>query len=92
MEEKYRHAVEETVTVEEHPNLRSELLLFFMESFVLTGWGCLMMQARFAVPDWQLPEDCGLCPDKSLQRPPKPYTLCQNFGILMRDYIGHSQR
>lgn len=42
------------------------------------------------VPDWQLPEDyVDFVRTKVWQRPSKPYTLCQNFGILMRDYIGH---
>ena len=49
------------------------------------------MQARFAVPDWQLPEDyVDFVRTKVWQRPPKPYTLCQTFSTLMRDYIDHS--
>lgn len=57
MEEKYRHAVEElSRRVEEHPNL-SRRYRYYMESFALTGLGRSMMQARFVVPDWQLPED-----------------------------------
>lgn len=90
MEEKYRHAVEElSRRVEEHPNL-SRRYRYYMESFALTGLGRSMMQARFVVPDWQLPEDyVDFVRTKVWQRPSKPYTLCQNFGILMRDYIGH---
>lgn len=91
MEEKYRHAVEElSRRVEEHPNL-SRRYRYYMESFVLTGLGCSMMQARFAVPGWQLPEDyVDFVRTKVWQRPPKPYTLCQTFSTLMRDYIDHS--
>lgn len=91
MEEKYRHAVEElSRRVEEHPNL-SRRYRYYMESFVLTGLGRSMMQARFAVPDWQLPEDyVDFVRTKVWQRPPKPYTLCQTFSTLMRDYIDHS--
>ncbi|WP_415958246.1 TlpA family protein disulfide reductase [Paraprevotella xylaniphila] len=91
MEEKYRHAVEGlSRRVEEHPNL-SRRYRYYMESFVLTGLGCSMMQARFAVPGWQLPEDyVDFVRTKVWQRPPKPYTLCQTFSTLMRDYIDHS--
>lgn len=91
MEDKYRHAVEElSRRVEEHPNL-SRRYRYYMESFVLTGLGCSMMQARFAVPGWQLPEDyVDFVRTKVWQRPPKPYTLCQTFSTLMRDYIDHS--
>ncbi len=91
MEDKYRHAVEElSRRVEEHPNL-SRRYRYFMESFALTGLGRSMMQARFAVPDWQLPEDyVDFVRTKVWQRPPKPYTLCQTFSTLMRDYIDHS--
>ena len=91
MEEKYRHAVEElSRRVEEHPNL-SRRYRYYMESFVLTGLGCSMMQARFAVPGWQLPEGyVDFVRTKVWQRPPKPYTLCQTFSTLMRDYIDHS--
>ena len=90
MEEKYRHAVEElSRRVEEHPNL-SRRYRYYMESFALTGLGRSMMQARFVVPDWQLPEDyVDFVRTKVWECPSKPYTLCQNFGILMRDYIGH---
>lgn len=91
MEEKYRHAVEElSRRVEEHPNL-SQRYRYFMESSALAGLGCSMMQARFAVPGWQLPEDyVDFVRTKVWQRPPMPYTLCQTFSTLMRDYIGHS--
>ena len=76
--------------MEEHPNL-SRRYRYFMESFALTGLGRSMMQARFAVPDWQLPEDyVDFVRTKVWQRPPKPYTLCQTFSTLMRDYIDHS--
>lgn len=91
MEDKYRHAVEElSRRVEAHPNL-SRRYRYYMESFVLTGLGRSMMQARFAVPGWQLPEDyVDFVRTKVWQRPPKPYTLCQTFSTLMRDYIDHS--
>lgn len=91
MEDKYRHAVEGlSRRVEAHPNL-SRRYRYYMESFVLTGLGRSMMQARFAVPGWQLPEDyVDFVRTKVWQRPPKPYTLCQTFSTLMRDYIDHS--
>lgn len=91
MEDKYRHAVEElSRRVEAHPNL-SRRYRYYMESFALTGLGCSMMQARFAVPGWRLPEDyVEFVRTKVWQRPPKPYTLCQTFSTLMRDYIDHS--
>lgn len=91
MEDKYRHAVEElSRRVEAHPNL-SRRYRYYMESFVLTELGRSMMQARFAVPGWQLPEDyVDFVRTKVWQRPPKPYTLCQTFSTLMRDYIDHS--
>lgn len=72
-----------------HPNL-SQRYADYMEGYYLLRQGECMMQARFHVPEWKLPQEyVEYVGNEIWQKMPKPYTLHRDFGTFSRDYIDY---
>lgn len=70
-----------------HPNL-SQRYIDYVKGYYQTAQGESMMQARFAFPDYDLPQEYMDYVGRELwQKAIKPYTLYRDFNIFMRDYL-----
>ena len=70
-----------------HPNL-SQRYIDYVKGFYQTAQGESMMQARFSMPNFELPQEYMNYVGKEIwQKALKPYTLYHDFSIFMRDYL-----
>ena len=74
-------------TIQKHPTL-SQRYIDYVTGYYQTAQGESMMQARFAMPHFELPQEYMDYVGKEIWRKAvKPYTLYRDFSTLMRDYI-----
>ncbi len=70
-----------------HPNL-SQRYTDYVKGYYQTAQGESMMQARFAFPNYDLPQEYMDYVGRELwQKAIKPYTLYRDFNFFMRDYL-----
>ena len=73
----------------QHPNL-SQRYIDYLTGYYQTSQGESMMQARFSMPGYELPQDyMDYVGGELWQKACKPYTLYRDFGTFMRDYLDH---
>ena len=71
----------------QHPNL-SQRYVDYLSGYYLTSQGESMMQARFAMPAYELPQEyMDYVGSELWQKACKPYTLYRDFYTFMRDYL-----
>ena len=71
----------------QHPNL-SQRYIDYLSGYYLTSQGESMMQARFAMPAYELPQEyMDYVGSELWQKACKPYTLYRDFCTFMRDYL-----
>ncbi len=74
-------------TIQKHPTL-SQRYIDYVTGYYQTAQGESMMQARFAIPNFELPQEYMDYVGKEIWRKAvKPYTLYRDFSSLMRDYL-----
>ena len=79
--------LEETIRL--HPNL-SQRYINYLKGYYQTTQGMSMMQARFAMPNWELPKEYLDYVNKECwQKAVKPYTLYRDFFSLMVYYFDY---
>lgn len=79
--------LEETIRL--HPNL-SQRYINYLKGYYQTTQGMSMMQARFAMPNWELPQEYFDYVNKECwQKAVKPYTLYRDFFSLMVYYFDY---
>ena len=79
-------------TVRLHPNL-SQRYINYLKGYYQTTQGKSMMQARFAMPNWELPQEYLDYVNKECwQKAIKPYTLYRDFFSLMSNYLDDIMR
>lgn len=79
--------LEETIRL--HPNL-SQRYINYLKGYYQTTQGMSMMQARFAMPNWELPQEYFDYVNKECwQKAVKPYTLYRDFFSLMINYFDY---
>ncbi|MBR6250503.1 MAG: thioredoxin family protein [Bacteroidales bacterium] len=75
--------------VNKWPNI-SQRFIDFITGYFQMQQAYQMMQARFQMLNWQLPQEYMEYVGKELwQKAPKPYTLYRDFSSFMRDYLQH---
>ena len=92
MVEKQLAKLQETLT--QHPNL-SKRSIDYLTGYYLTGQGESMMQARFSMKAWKLPQAYMEYVGESIWKNVvklKPYTLYRDFATFKRDYIDQLER
>ena len=73
--------------VQEHPNL-SQRYIDYVTGYYQTAQGESMMQARFSMPAYKLPQEYMDYVGQELWRKTiRPYTLYRDFGVFMRDFL-----
>ena len=83
--EKHQNQLQETVRL--HPNL-SQRYVNYLTGYYLAGQGMSMMQARFAMKGWILPQAyMDYVNEEIWQKSVKPYTLYRDFSWFKRDYL-----
>ena len=90
--EKQLAKLQETLT--QHPNL-SKRYIDYLTGYYLTGQGESMMQARFSMKAWKLPQAYMEYVGESIWKNVvklKPYTLYRDFATFKRDYIEQLER
>ena len=90
--EKQLAKLQETLT--QHPNL-SKRYIDYLTGYYLTGQGWSMMQARFSMKAWKLPQAYMEYVGESIWKNVvklKPYTLYRDFATFKRDYIEQLER
>ena len=90
--EKQLAKLQETLT--QHPNL-SKRYIDYLTGYYLTGQGESMMQARFSMKAWKLPQAYMEYVGESIWKNVvklKPYTLYRDFTTFKRDYIEQLER
>ena len=90
--EKQLAKLQETLT--QHPNL-SKRYVDYLTGYYLTGQGESMMQARFSMQSWKLPQAYMEYVGESIWKNVvklKPYTLYRDFATFKRDYIEQLER
>ena len=76
-------------TLAQHPNL-SQRYIDYLTGYYLASQGESMMQARFSMPGYDLPQEyMDYVGSELWQKACKPYTLYRDFGTFMRDYLDH---
>ena len=76
-------------TLAQHPNL-SQRYIDYLTGYYLTSQGESMMQARFSMPGYDLPQEYMAYVGSELwQKACKPYTLYRDFSTFLRDYLDH---
>ena len=76
-------------TLNQHPQL-SQRYTDYLTGYYQTAQGESMMQARFSIPGWELPQAYLDYVGKELwKKACKPYTLYRDFSTFMRDYLDH---
>ena len=79
-------------TVNEHPEL-SERYIDFVAGYYLTNHGESMMQARFYMPNMDIPEDyLEYVTSEFWHKRRQPYTMYRDFNIFLRDYTDNLNR
>jgi thiol-disulfide isomerase/thioredoxin len=74
-------------TIQKNPNL-SQRYIDFVKGYYLASQGESMMQARFSMPNFELPQEYMDYTGRELWRKvAKPYTLYRDFSSFMRDYL-----
>ena len=75
-------------TVAQHPNL-SQRYIDYLKGYYQTTQGWSMMQARFLMPNRELPQEyMDYVSRECWQKAVKPYTLYRDFSTFMDDYLG----
>ena len=90
--EKQLAKLQETLT--QHPNL-SKRYIDYLTGYYLTGQGWSMMQARFSMKSWKLPQAYMEYVGESIWKNVvklKPYTLYRDFATFKRDYMEQLER
>ena len=90
--EKQLAKLQETLT--QHPNL-SKRYIDYLTGYYLTGQGESMMQARFSMKAWKLPQAYMEYVGESIWKNVvklKPYTLYRDFTTFKRDYMEQLER
>ena len=73
--------------IRKHPNL-SQRYIDYVKGYYQTSQGESMMQARFYMPNFELPQEYMDYAGRELWRKAvKPYTLYRDFSTFMRDYL-----
>ena len=73
--------------MQEHPNL-SQRYVSYVKGYYLTGQGEALMQARFAFPNLELPQEyMDYVGQECWRKVVRPYTLYRDFSTFMRDYL-----
>ena len=74
-------------TIAQHPNL-SQRYIDFVKGYCLMGQGESLMQARYEMPNYELPQEyMDYVSKECWQKAPKPYTLYRDFVRFMDDYL-----
>ena len=73
--------------LQEHPNL-SQRYISYVKGYYQTGQGESLMQARFAFPNCELPQEyMDYVGQECWRKVVRPYTLYRDFSTFMRDYL-----
>ena len=75
-------------TIAQHPNL-SQRYIDYLKGYYQTTQGNSMMQARFLMPNRELPQEyMDYVSKECWQKAVKPFTLYRDFADFMGDYLG----
>lgn len=73
----------------QHPNL-SQRYIDYLTGYYLTDQGESMMQARYSIPGYDLPNEyMDYVGNELWKKACKPYTLYRDFSTFIRDYLNH---
>ncbi len=74
-------------TIAQHPNL-SQRYIDFMKGYYQTAQGESLMQGRYAMPNYELPQEyMDYVTRECWQKAVKPYTLYRDFACFRDDYL-----